>query len=213
MRQSSSTCSTLRGGTSGDAGGGVMLFGVRVVEGDSFGKRNIKKKRASKNGILRLEQRHDFGAGIAARSPSDDGAAASDGRRERKRGLIPWTEEEHGLFLLGMQKLGRGKWTGISRTFVKTRTPGQISSHAQYYFRWLNNCDGRRGRRNRIYDSAAEEEEKKGQRQTESTTSPLELTLGVGRFHTLCRSKEEKKGTAPHMILFGGSSTGRFSLA
>ncbi|KAG6489742.1 hypothetical protein ZIOFF_051019 [Zingiber officinale] len=30
----------------------------------------------------------------------------------------PWTEEEHRMFLLGLQKLGKGDWRGISRNFV-----------------------------------------------------------------------------------------------
>lgn len=45
--------------------------------------------------------------------------------RERKKG-IPWTEDEHRLFLLGLQNLGKGDWRGISRHFVKTRTPTQV---------------------------------------------------------------------------------------
>lgn len=27
---------------------------------------------------------------------------------------VPWTEEEHKLFLLGLQKVGIGNWRGIS---------------------------------------------------------------------------------------------------
>ncbi|KAM0033034.1 putative transcription factor MYB-HB-like family [Helianthus debilis subsp. tardiflorus] len=39
---------------------------------------------------------------------------------------IPWTEDEHKLFLLGLQKVGKGDWRGISRNFVKTHTPTQV---------------------------------------------------------------------------------------
>ncbi|KAJ0617669.1 putative transcription factor MYB-HB-like family [Helianthus annuus] len=35
-------------------------------------------------------------------------------------------EDEHKLFLLGLQKVGKGDWRGISRNFVKTRTPTQV---------------------------------------------------------------------------------------
>ncbi|KAH9289057.1 hypothetical protein KI387_033174, partial [Taxus chinensis] len=47
---------------------------------------------------------------------------------------IPWTEEEHILFLTGLEKLGKGDWRGISRSFVRTRTPIQVASHAQKYY-------------------------------------------------------------------------------
>ena len=64
---------------------------------------------------------------------------------------IPWTEEEHKLFLLGLQKVGKGDWRGISRNFVKTRTPTQVASHAQKYFLRRNNHNRRR-RRSSLFD-------------------------------------------------------------
>lgn len=53
--------------------------------------------------------------------------------QERRKG-IPWTEEEHRLFLLGLEKFGKGDWRSISRNFVITRTPTQVASHAQKFF-------------------------------------------------------------------------------
>ncbi|KAD3338508.1 hypothetical protein R6Q59_026726 [Mikania micrantha] len=63
-------------------------------------------------------------------------AAVAGGRPvepERKKG-VPWTEEEHKLFLLGLKKYGKGDWRNISRNYVVTRTPTQVASHAQKYF-------------------------------------------------------------------------------
>ncbi|GAB2285776.1 hypothetical protein Dimus_020213 [Dionaea muscipula] len=53
--------------------------------------------------------------------------------QERKKG-VPWTEEEHRLFLMGLNKYGKGDWRNISRNFVVSRTPTQVASHAQKYF-------------------------------------------------------------------------------
>ncbi|CAH9122071.1 unnamed protein product [Cuscuta epithymum] len=52
---------------------------------------------------------------------------------ERKKGT-PWTEEEHRLFLIGLERYGKGDWRSISRNVVVTRTPTQVASHAQKYY-------------------------------------------------------------------------------
>lgn len=78
---------------------------------------------------------------------------------ERRKG-IPWTEEEHRLFLMGLAKYGKGDWRSISRNFVITRTPTQVASHAQKYFIRLNSQNKKDKRRASIHDittvSAAE---------------------------------------------------------
>ncbi|XP_041002615.1 transcription factor DIVARICATA-like [Juglans microcarpa x Juglans regia] len=53
--------------------------------------------------------------------------------QERKKG-VPWTEDEHRRFLMGLQTYGRGDWRNISRNYVITKTPTQVASHAQKYF-------------------------------------------------------------------------------
>ncbi|TKY47515.1 Transcription factor DIVARICATA [Spatholobus suberectus] len=53
--------------------------------------------------------------------------------QERKKG-VPWTEEEHRRFLMGLLKYGKGDWRNISRNFVVTKTPTQVASHAQKYY-------------------------------------------------------------------------------
>ncbi|CAN6283823.1 unnamed protein product [Urochloa humidicola] len=50
-----------------------------------------------------------------------------------------WTEEEHRQFLYGLRAYGRGNWKIISRNLIPNKTPVQISSHAQKYFRRLEN--------------------------------------------------------------------------
>ncbi|CAN8256854.1 unnamed protein product [Cochlearia groenlandica] len=74
----------------------------------------------------------------------------SKSEQERRKG-IAWTEEEHRLFLLGLEKYGKGDWRSISRKYVVTRTPTQVASHAQKYFIRLNSTNKDR-RRTSIHD-------------------------------------------------------------
>ncbi|WOL18215.1 hypothetical protein Cni_G27008 [Canna indica] len=81
--------------------------------------------------------------------PSHSGKA-SRSEQERRKG-IAWTEDEHRLFLLGLDKYGKGDWRSISRNFVISRTPTQVASHAQKYFIRLNSMNKER-RRTSIHD-------------------------------------------------------------
>ncbi|KAJ0007332.1 hypothetical protein Pint_29618 [Pistacia integerrima] len=170
----SRTCPT-RGGGGGCGGasmicGGVKLFGVRLTDG------SIIKKSASMGNLSAL---HYHSSSSAAASPNPDSplsdhvrdpthitdgylsddpthASCSTNRRgERKKGT-PWTEEEHRLFLVGLQKLGKGDWRGISRNFVVSRTPTQVASHAQKYFIRQTNAT-RRKRRTSLFDMVADD--------------------------------------------------------
>ncbi|KAI7736094.1 hypothetical protein M8C21_018020, partial [Ambrosia artemisiifolia] len=142
----------------------IMLFGVRV-------KVDPMRKSVSMNNLSQYQhlpnplQSSNINNNINNNNNLDLSAVAADGyasaddvvvrtqsngSRERKRG-IPWTEDEHKLFLLGLQKVGKGDWRGISRNFVKTRTPTQVASHAQKYF--LRRCNlNRRRRRSSLFD-------------------------------------------------------------
>ncbi|CAI0399053.1 unnamed protein product [Linum tenue] len=183
-------------GTAGE----IMLFGVRVVV-DSM------RKSVSLNNLSQYEQpsalvqANDGGVGVdnkegekdthndvkedavvaAGYGSADDAVhhSSSVSRSERKRG-VPWTEEEHKLFLIGLQKVGKGDWRGISRNFVKTRTPTQVASHAQKYFLRRLNINRRR-RRSSLFDittdtvagisMGGEEQQQENKKKRTTTTS------------------------------------------
>lgn len=81
---------------------------------------------------------------------SSGGGKVSKAEQERRKG-IAWTEEEHRMFLLGLDKYGKGDWRSISRNFVISRTPTQVASHAQKYFIRLSSMNKDR-RRTSIHD-------------------------------------------------------------
>ncbi|XP_002990122.2 transcription factor MYBS3 isoform X1 [Selaginella moellendorffii] len=147
---------------------GVRLFGVRLTEG--------MRKSASMGNLLH------YNPSAATPEPSDSGAIAdgyvSDGlvqtssnARERKKG-VPWTEEEHRCFLLGLQKLGKGDWRGIAKNFVTTRTPTQVASHAQKYFIRQSNLSKRK-RRSSLFDISPEVDVAAATGGFDSFTSPV----------------------------------------
>ncbi|KAL3342951.1 hypothetical protein AABB24_026812 [Solanum stoloniferum] len=144
----------------GVGGGEIMLFGVRM-------KVDPMRKSVSLNNLSQYElpnsndNNNNSNSGNnndSSKVAADESYASADDAvphhsgsgRERKRG-VPWTEEEHKLFLLGLQKVGKGDWRGISRNFVKTRTPTQVASHAQKYFLRRTNLNRRR-RRSSLFD-------------------------------------------------------------
>ncbi|CAM8940317.1 unnamed protein product [Rhodiola kirilowii] len=136
-----------------EAGKVIMLFGVRIVV-DSM------RKTASLNNLSDYQHVADAGkAGenenMAAKPDGyvSDNVVRVRGVRERKRGT-PWSEEEHKRFLMGLQKVGKGDWRGISKNFVKTRNPTQVASHAQKYF--LRHNTVKRRRRHSLFDITTE---------------------------------------------------------
>lgn len=144
------------------SGGGVKLFGVRLTTAPAPA---VMKKSASMSCIASSLGGASPPAGGGRRGGGDDGGAgyvsddpahscSTNARAERKKGT-PWTEEEHRMFLMGLQKLGKGDWRGISRNFVVSRTPTQVASHAQKYFIRQTNSS-RRKRRSSLFDMVPE---------------------------------------------------------
>ncbi|PKA61497.1 Transcription factor DIVARICATA [Apostasia shenzhenica] len=111
--------------------------------GDDSSSSRATGEQAAKNHHGLSDRRGGFESG-------GQGKGSSKSDQERRKG-IPWTEEEHRLFLLGLDKFGKGDWRSISRNFVVSRTPTQVASHAQKYFIRLNSMNRDR-RRSSIHD-------------------------------------------------------------
>ncbi|XP_043703386.1 transcription factor KUA1-like [Telopea speciosissima] len=144
---------------------GVKLFGVRLTDGSI-------RKSSSVGNLMHYtgsngNNRHNNGNNPCLQGETPEHGAAADGyasedlvpgsssRRERKKG-VPWTEEEHRMFLLGLQELGKGDWRGIAHYHVQSRTPTQVASHAQKYFIRQRNMS-RGNRRSSVFDVIADE--------------------------------------------------------
>ncbi|KAG8067413.1 hypothetical protein GUJ93_ZPchr0005g14478 [Zizania palustris] len=185
----SRTCSgqrRLENSSSSGGGGGLKLFGVQLQVASSPLKMCLS--------VDCLPSSAYYGAGSSVSSSSSSSSLLSidenaervssgylsDGlmgrARERKKG-VPWSEEEHRMFLAGLGKLGRGDWRGISRYFVTTRTPSQVASHAQKYFLRRNSLTQRRRRRRRRRSSLFDVQVEGGKREEVSIGAAKEEAL------------------------------------
>ncbi|XP_039031680.1 transcription factor MYBS3-like isoform X2 [Hibiscus syriacus] len=151
------TCTSFRGNTS--VVGGLRLFGVQLDTSSSSVAFNNHMNKCFSMDWLSSSSSPSSSLSSPRISTDDNSDKTSicylsDGLMgpspERKKG-VPWTEEEHRVFLIGLEKLGKGDWRGISRNFVTTRTPTQVASHAQKYFLRQATLDKKK-RRSSLFD-------------------------------------------------------------
>lgn len=79
---------------------------------------------------------------------------------------------------MGIEKLGKGDWRGISRNFVTTRTPTQVASHAQkYYLRQAATLNKKKQRRSSLFDV-------NGKKKNNSETNPSSVPFSQHLYKT-----------------------------
>lgn len=132
----------------------ILVEDVASIESGRVLLPNYASSSSSSSSVANAEDSVD-GGGHGKKGGSFHGDSAKRGKGtlfelERRKG-IAWSEEEHRLFLLGLEKYGKGDWRSISRNFVISRTPTQVASHAQKYFIRQNSMNKDR-RRSSIHD-------------------------------------------------------------
>ncbi|PWA81090.1 Homeodomain-like protein [Artemisia annua] len=148
--------------------GSLNLFGVQIdpKQDQSNGKEKVDEDDdrhppvASNIGSLLRKSKSMEILNIYDESGSPERGYQSDDphvrSQNRKKG-VTWTEEEHRSFLIGLEKLGKGDWRGISKNYVPSRTPTQVASHAQKYFIRMHAKQEKGKRRSSLFDMPSNE--------------------------------------------------------
>ncbi|GAB2220569.1 hypothetical protein Droror1_Dr00008229 [Drosera rotundifolia] len=94
------------------------------MDDDRFTRNSEMSTMSSTSGATSILQQD-----VEAANRSEE-AIKSSGKK-----IKHWTEQEHKLFLIGLEYYGKNKWGRMSRDiFHGTKAPEQIGSHAQKYF-------------------------------------------------------------------------------
>lgn len=126
--------------------------------------------------------------------------------QERRKG-VPWSEEEHRLFLLGLEKYGKGDWRSISRNFVVSRTPTQVASHAQKYFIRMTSTNKDR-RRSSIHDITSVEKGDVAMTQGAVTGQTNASSTG-GSSGKSSKQQPQPQPGAPGVAIYGPTTVGQ----
>jgi len=81
---------------------------------------------------------HPGGALMSTTSRDNDFLRKPEKKKDPSCKHGTWSEQEHTLFLKGLEEFGAGRWKDIS-SMIPSRTPDQTRSHAQKYFKKLAN--------------------------------------------------------------------------
>ncbi|KAK4766079.1 hypothetical protein SAY87_007721 [Trapa incisa] len=129
----------------------ILAEDIRAIEEGKIQIPNYAAEETTTPSGGAADKRSSCGLSGAGQDSSGHGGKGGSRLDQERRKGIPWTEEEHRLFLLGLDKFGKGDWRSISRNFVISRTPTQVASHAQKYFIRLSSMNRDR-RRSSIHD-------------------------------------------------------------
>ncbi|KAL2526978.1 putative transcription factor [Abeliophyllum distichum] len=174
----------------------IRIFGVQIDVADDNGKKDgeffIRKSKSLGN----LEACNVENTLLEAGYLSDGyihQSSRSKEAHERKRGM-PWSEEEHRSFLVGLEKLGKGDWKGIAKNYVPSRNSSQVASHAQKYFIRLSATEKKR-RRSSVFDIPLNEKNASAYLGSPSNKAP-EISQHAGSLGAALKNPGEFKGQA-----------------